>query len=188
MAQNRKKILLLGGSGSLGQALSKIIFENDSYFIFSPSSKELNFSQNKSKDKLFDILKKQNFDAIINCIGKFANNSADYNYIFDPNLKSNWEILQYFLQNKQKKRVKIILIGSSAYSGPRKDYMLYAASKAALNSLYKSAKEKFHGSNISVFIYNPKPFQSNITKNYKINKNKIDTSIIANRIYRKLIN
>ena len=188
MAQNKKKILLLGGSGSLGQALHKILCDNHNFVITSPNSKELNFFHQKSKDKLFNILKKENFDAIINCIGKFADNSSDYNYIFDPNLKSNWEILQYYLKNKPKKMVKIILIGSSAYSGPRKNYMLYAASKAALNSLHKSAKEKFQASKISISIYNPKPFHSNISRNFKINKNKIDTSIIANRIYRKLIN
>lgn len=188
MAQDKNKILLLGSSGSLGKALYKVICDNDNFVVYAPTSKELDFSNKKSKDKLFNILKKQNCDAIINCIGKFADNSSDYNYIFDPNLKSNWEILQYFLKNKQKKMVKIILIGSSAYSGPRKNYMLYAASKAALNSLYKSAKEKFQESKISIYIDNPKPFHSNITGNLNLNKNKIDTSIIANRIYRKLIN
>jgi len=188
LVRNKKKILLLGGSGSLGQALHKTICNDDNFVISSPNSKELNFFHKKSKINLFKVLKKENCDVIINCIGKFADNSSDYNYIFDPNLKSNWEILQYYLKNKPKKIVRIIFIGSSAYSGPRQNYMLYAASKAALNSLYKSAKEKFEGSKVLIDIYNPRPFKSNMTRNFKIRKNKIDTSIIANHIYRKLIN
>ena len=72
MAQDKKKILLLGSSGSLGKALYKIICRNDNLVVYAPNSKELNFFNKKSKDKLFNILKKQNCDAIINCIGKFA--------------------------------------------------------------------------------------------------------------------
>ena len=59
MARNKKKILLLGSSGSLGQALHKSISNNNNFVISSPNSKELNFFHEKSKNNLFKILKKK---------------------------------------------------------------------------------------------------------------------------------
>ena len=181
-----KKILLLGASGTLGQEIKKLIKNNTNFFVLTPSSSSLNFNEPNSKKILFNLLNKYNFDIIVNCIGVFGNNSKDFNNIINPNLKSNWEIINFFLNKNPKKTVKIFLIGSSAYSGPRKNYMLYAASKSALNSLYKSANEYFIHKKIFFFIKHPRPFKSRMTRNVSKNKLKNDPKIIANQIYKMI--
>ena len=183
---NEKKILLLGASGTLGQEIKKIIKNNTNFFVLTPSSSFLNFNEPNSKKILFNLLNKYNFDIIVNCIGVFGNNSKDFNNIINPNLKSNWEIINFFLNKNPKKTVKIFLIGSSAYSGPRKNYMLYAASKSALNSLYKSANEYFIQQKIFFFIKHPRPFKSRMTRNVSKNNLKNDPKIIANQIYKMI--
>lgn len=183
---NEKKILLLGASGTLGQEIKKLIKNNTNFFVLTPSSSFLNFNEPNSKKILFNLLNKYNFDIIVNCIGVFGNNSKDFNNIINPNLKSNWEIINFFLNKNPKKTVKIFLIGSSAYSGPRKNYMLYAASKSALNSLYKSANEYFIQQKIFFFIKHPRPFKSRMTRNVSKNKLKNDPKIIANQIYKMI--
>ncbi len=179
-----KKILLLGGSGTLGQEIKKIINSDTKFAILSPSSSFLNFNKKNSKNILHTLLSKNNFDIIINCIGVFGSNSSEFSDIINPNFKSNWEIINYFLFKNSRKKIKIFLIGSSAYSGARKNYMLYAASKSALNSLYKSAKEYFIGKNVSVHIKHPKTFKSRMTSSLPKAKFKNDASIIAKQIYR----
>lgn len=182
----KKKILLLGGNGTLGKEIKTIIEHESKFQIISPSSSFLNFNNKNSKKILHGVLSKNNFDFIINCIGVFGNNYKDFNDIINPNLKSNWEIINYFLRKKINKHIKIFFIGSSAYSGPRKNYMLYAASKLALHSLYKSANEYFYKKNITIFIKHPKPFKSRMTRNVNKDKFKNDVSIIAKQIYTML--
>lgn len=179
-----KKILLLGSSGSLGKKVKEIIKFNSGFIIKSPSSSYLNFNKKNSNKILHNLLSKHNFDVIINCIGVFGNNSKNFNDIINPNLKSSWEIINYFLNKNPNKNIKIILIGSSAFSGPRKNYMLYAASKSALNSLYKSSNEYFIKKKISIFIKNPKSFKSRMTRKLPKEKLKNDASIIAKQIYK----
>jgi len=179
-----KKILLLGAAGTLGNEINKLLKLSNNYEVICPSSSILNFKKLDSKKNLFQLIRKYKFDTIINCIGVFGDNTTEFSDIINPNLRSNWEIINYFLINKSNKRIKIILIGSSSYSGPRKNYMLYAASKSALNSLYKSAKEIFINKKIDIYIKNPKPFKSKMTSFNNDKKFKNDASIIAKQIYK----
>ena len=67
-------------------------------------------------------------------------NKGDFTKIFKANLYPSWLLVNYFIKNKNLK-VKIILVGSSSFNKPRKNYILYTAAKTALNNLYKSAKD-----------------------------------------------
>ena len=64
-------------------------------------------------------------------------------YLSEPFLDKTQELaIKKFLKIiKNKKKIKIIFIGSSGFNKGKKDYMLYAASKSALVSLYVSARE-----------------------------------------------
>ncbi len=181
---NHKKILLLGASGTLGNEINKLFKLNNNYEVICPPSSILNFKKLDSKKNLYQLIDKYKFDVIINCIGVFGDNTEKFADIINPNLRSNWEIINYFIINKYNKKIKIFFIGSSSYSGPRKNYMLYAASKSALNSLYKSAKEFFLNKKIDFYIKNPKPFKSKMTGFNNNKKFKNDASIIAKQIYK----
>lgn len=181
---NHKKILLLGASGTLGNEINKLFKLNNNYEVICPPSSVLNFKKLDSKKNLYRLIDKYKFDVIINCIGVFGGNTEKFADIINPNLRSNWEIINYFIINKSNKKIKIFFIGSSSYSGPRKKYMLYAASKSALNSLYKSAKEFFFNKKIDIYIKNPKPFKSKMTGFNNNKKFKNDASIIAKQIYK----
>ena len=47
-----------------------------------------------------------------------------------------------------------IFIGSSAYKSGRKNYILYASSKAALNNLYQGAKEYLNNKSVKLKLIN----------------------------------
>ena len=112
--------------------------------------------------------------------------------MFKINTKISWDLIDYY-RNKNKQKIKIYFIGSNAHNKARKNYILYAASKSALNSIIKSAKELFLKTNIELDIINPPAMKSNMRdKFFKSNKlNKINSKIeiepiiIARKIIRK---
>ena len=79
--------------------------------------------------------------------------------MFKINTKISWDLIDYY-RFKNKQKVKIFVIGSSAYNKTRKNYILYAASKSALNSIIKSAKELFLNTKIELDIINPPAMKS----------------------------
>ncbi len=166
-----KKILILGANGDLAQALIKNL--NKSIFkIYKLKKKNINFFNNNSKKKLFSYLKKNKPDIIINSIGLLENNKGDFIKIFKANLYPSWLLVDYFIKNKNLK-VKIILVGSSSFNKPRKNYILYTASKTALNNLTKSAKDFFKGTKINFYVINPPATNSRMRlKSQKFSNNK----------------
>lgn len=155
-------ILIFGKDGGVGSELIKI-YSNDN--VTSLGKNDINFIANDTKENLSILLTKLQPDIIINATGVFGNNDMEYKNIFDVNVKSNWYIIDYYRQFKSNKTVKIIMIGSTAYNHGRKDYILYAASKAALHNIYEGASELFLGSNIFIGLIHP---------------SKINTKMIAN--------
>lgn len=155
-------ILIFGKNGGLGSELIKI-YSNDN--VIAVGKSDINFIADNSKKDLNILLTKYQPDIIINATGVFGNNDTEYKNIFDVNVKSNWNIINYYRQYKSSKTVKIIMIGSTSYEHGRKNYILYAASKAALHNIYEGASELFLGSNILIGLIHP---------------SKINTKMIAN--------
>jgi short-subunit dehydrogenase len=155
-------ILIFGKDGGVGSELIKI-YSNDT--VTAVGKNDINFIEDNSKKKLSILLTKLQPDIIINATGVFGNNDIEYKNIFDVNVKSNWSIIDHYIQVKSNKIVKIIMIGSTAYDHGRKDYILYAASKAALHNIYEGVSELFLGSNILIGLVHP---------------SKINTKMIAN--------
>ena len=121
-----KKIIIFGSNGGLGTELKNLL---KNYLITAIDKKKIDFSNQNSKKKIDNLLNKVSPDIIINCAGVLGSNITDYKKVFDVNFSSNWDILRYYLLKKNKKKIKIIFIGSSGYNKGKKDYMLYAASK-----------------------------------------------------------
>jgi len=187
-----KKILIIGSDGNLAQSIIKGL-NKKKISIFKISRREINFEKKNSKHKLNSYLKKINPNIIVNCVGIFHNNDFSFENMFKINTKISWDLIDYY-RFKNKQKVKIFVIGSSAYNKTRKNYILYAASKSALNSIIKSAKELFLNTKIELDIINPpamksimrdKFFKSNNIKNENF-KVGIEPSIVARKIIRKI--
>jgi short-subunit dehydrogenase len=185
-SSNKKKIIIFGSSGGLGKSISKIISKKK-FILFKLNKKKINFNNKSYKKKINIFLKKNNPDIIINCSGVLGNNLDNYENVFNTNFGSNWEILKYYFINckRIKKTVKIIMIGSSSYKYGKKDYMLYSASKSALNNLFKSANILLKNSNIKIIIQHPVRMNTKMIKNIAFIKKKgVSPKIIAKKIIR----
>jgi short-subunit dehydrogenase len=147
------KVLLLGASGGVGSEIMKLL--KDQYAVFAPSSSELNLANPVANYKLDGILSVHKPSLIINCAGIFGDNEVRYDTIFNVNVKTNWNILEYYKTYPPSSKVKFITIGSSSYDSGRKNYILYAATKAALFNMYQGAVEYFEGSNLLIGLVNP---------------------------------
>lgn len=167
-----KKVLIFGSTGGIGSQIKNILCLKK-YEIICPTKNEIDFNSIDSIILIENIIKKYNPDIIINCSGILGDNDTDYDSIFNINLKSNWNILNYYKKNPTDKIVKIIMIGSSAYKSGRRDYILYAASKAALFNMFEGASEYFESKKIILGLINP---------------SKVDTKMISHLINNKSTN
>ena len=166
-----KKIIIIGSNSGLAKSIIKLL-EKSNFLIFKISRKEIDFEKKNSKLKLNSYLKKINPNIIVNCVGIFKNNNFDFETIFKINTKVTWDLIDYY-RNNEKQKVKIFVIGSNAHNKARRNYILYASSKSALNSIVKSAKELFVKTNIEINIINPPAMKSNMRdKFFQVNKSK----------------
>ncbi len=181
-----KTILIFGASGGVGSCLVKLL--NDGSNIVIPvTKKDIDFNSNDSKALIFSLIRSYQPDIIINSSGVLGDNFSDFNNIFDVNLRSNWIISSYFIENPiVSKPVKIIFIGSSAYKRGKKDYILYAASKAALSNLYEGLSSYFEESNIIFGLVNPTRIDTKMI--HHLTKNPCLEYLNPNNVAKKIIN
>jgi NAD(P)-dependent dehydrogenase (short-subunit alcohol dehydrogenase family) len=149
---NGKKIVLFGGTGGIGESTCQIALENTSQ-CFKYGSKDLDFSSDNVQQALPEFLK--DADIVINCAGILGKDDTDYRNIFDINFKSSWDIIQFYLKNPPSKKVNLCFVGSSAYNRSSPKYMLYAASKASLVSIVRSAAPVLKEKNVFLNLVNP---------------------------------
>ena len=150
-----KRAVIFGASGGIGQATCEA-FTRAGYIVKPISKNQVNFVYLESDIKIQEMLSSNDPDVVVNCVGHFdKTNNETHSNTFDINIGSNWSIIRHYISNGTKKPVKIIMVGSSAYKSGRKDYILYAASKAALYNVWQGACEYFKGSNITLGLINP---------------------------------
>ena len=148
------KVVIFGARGGIGSACRQA-FLDAGYTVVPVNSNSVDFTQADSYEKA-SVLLDWEPDVVVNCVGHFDNgNSETHNKTFDINVGSNWAIIQHYINNPPKNPVKIVMVGSSAYRGGRKDYILYSASKAALYNVWQGACDYFQGSNITLGLINP---------------------------------
>ena len=189
-----KKILILGSNGNLANHIINESNKLKKKIEFVKINRGIiNFNNLDSAKKLKKILNKNKPDVIINCIGIFKSNDYSFDKIFRINTKVSWDIVDYYRKLIVEKSVNIIFIGSNAHNKPRKNYILYVASKSALNSISKSAQDFFRKTKVKIIIYNPPAMKSPMRKNFmkknktiKFNKNEIDPIIVARDIIKKI--
>lgn len=150
----QNKALLIGSTGGVGSAVKKELLKKG-FTIIEVNRADIDLSKETAKSLLFDILNIHQPDIVVNCSGIFGDNEIDYDKVFNINVKANWNILEYYKENLPEKLIKFITIGSSSYDSGRRDYILYAASKAALFNIYQGASEYFADKKLIIGLINP---------------------------------
>jgi len=151
-----KRAVIFGASGGIGSATCKT-FTDAGYLVTAITGRQIDFVYLASHSDVDDVLEQVEPDIIVNCVGHFdKTNKETHCNTFDINVGSNWSIIRHYINKEgSSKPIKIIMVGSSAYKSGRKDYILYAASKAALYNVWQGACEYFKDSNITLGLINP---------------------------------
>lgn len=146
--EKNKKVLVLGGSGGLGQEVVRHLKEAEVPFR-APAHKELDLER-LSVDALNAYLKDFIPDIIINCAAATTVDSdglsEQFDRIFSINLKADFVLTEY--AESVGKEMNIVLISSSSATRGRENIALYSASKAGVNSLVESLSKKLSKKNI----------------------------------------
>jgi len=180
-----KKIMIFGSTGGIGSAVVTAL--SDSAQIIECDRNQVNFAVSDSDSRVRRLLTIHEPDVVVNCSGSFNDDHVTHHEMFDVNVGSNWSIIRYYLEQMQQvsKPIKIIMLGSSAYESGRRNYMLYAASKAALHNLWQGASEKFENTNITIDIIHPVKTRTRMMKN-DTSPNMLDprdvAQVVADRI------
>jgi short-subunit dehydrogenase len=148
-----KVACVFGSNGGIGSAVVDSSVKH--YMVVHLDRVNVDFTKSNSDQSLKDLIVHIDPDLIVNCVGYLPKDSETHNQAMDINFGSNWSLIKYYMENPPSKPVKIIMVGSSAYKQGRRNYMLYAASKAALYSLWQSCNEYFENSDVSVSLINP---------------------------------
>ena len=146
--EKNKKVLVLGGSGGLGQEVVRHLKEAGHQYL-APAHKELDLER-LSVDALNAYLKDFIPDIIINCAAATTVDSdglsKQFDRIFSINLKADFVLTEY--AESVGKEMNIVLISSSSATRGRENIALYSASKAGVNSLVESLSKKLSKKNI----------------------------------------
>lgn len=143
-----EKVLLLGGSGGIGQAIKEYLLKSNVEFR-APSHRELNLSD-VTVEKIGNYLGDFTPDAIINAAAIYYDDKAGlsdtFDEIFAVNVKSNEVFIEYALT--LNKKVNIVLISSSSSTKGRANITNYSAAKAALNSIVESQADRLYDNGV----------------------------------------
>ena len=148
-----KTALIIGANSDIAKSAMQLL--KNEYNIVAVDRKIIDLTDPTSEMRIHMALAIAEPDVVINCAGVFKENAdADYDMTFDVNLKSNWSIIKHYIDNPPNKLVKFIMIGSSTYKQGRRNFILYAASKAALFNMWQGASE-FVNENLKLGLINP---------------------------------
>lgn len=146
--------LIFGHLGGIGLA-TKATFLQAGYRIIPVDRSIIDFNKSNSDSQIASLLHNSKPDVIVNCAGVFENGyKVSHSTTMNVNFGSNWSIIKYYMANPDHK-VRVIMIGSSSYSGGRKLYPLYSASKAALYNLWESSRDALANTMVQVDLLNP---------------------------------
>lgn len=148
-----KTALIIGANSDIAKSAMELL--QDEYHIIAVDRKIVDLADPTSELRIHMALTMAEPDVVINCAGVFKENAdADYDTTFDVNLKSNWSVIKHYIDTPPSKPVKFIMLGSSCYNHGRRNFILYAASKAALFNMWQGASE-FVSENLKLGLINP---------------------------------
>ena len=177
-----KKLLVTGGTGSIGSSICNYFSNNGCEDIYSTTTnldkvnlsqdyikfKELNLNkiENYNLDKLFDF----DIDYLVLNAGLNRDNiflrmsSDDWKSVINVNLNSSFHLLKYFTKKMVKKKYgRVVFISSVVAHTGNPGQVNYTASKAAISGMVKSLALELSTRNITVNSVAPGFIKSNMT-------------------------
>lgn len=136
-----KKLLVIGDRSDIAQAAIGLL--KSQYEIIGVNRDTVDLAQPTAEHSLRDLLRIHQPDVVLNCAGVFQDNNltSDFDTTFGINVRTQWSVIRYYIDNPPQKHVKFIMIGSSTYRQGRRNFILYAASRAAQYSMWQGASE-----------------------------------------------
>lgn len=183
-----KKVLLLGGSGDIGQAVQKILKDKAGCEVFAPAHETIDLS-----DSFWKALVKKYpaVDIIINTAGVLSKDSEgilnNYDKVMSINFKANLQLIEYAKAIKSNKRspINIVMVSSSSATKGRPNFTLYSASKVAVHSLVESLADELARNGIYLNCICPEKVDTKMTRknheNYDVNE-LLQVEEVANAI------
>jgi 2-C-methyl-D-erythritol 4-phosphate cytidylyltransferase len=152
----RPAVAIFGAGGGIGSAVRRL-FDPAEYKIVDVDRAIIDLKLPDADQEIHKFLSVLDPDIVINCAGVFVSGHlSDHQETMSVNVGSNWSIMRHYLYTgNQKKPVNLVMVGSSSYTGGRKQYPLYSASKAALYNLWQGVSESLAGTDIRVHLVNP---------------------------------
>ena len=148
-----KTAVIIGSNSDIAKSAIELL--QNEYRIIPLDRTRVDLADESAETKIHEWLKEVNPDLVVNCAGVFGdNNTLKYNTTFDVNVKSNWSVVDYYIKNPPEKLVRFVMLGSSCYNQGRRNFILYAASKAALFNMWQGASE-FVSENVKLGLINP---------------------------------
>ena len=187
-----KKLLVTGGTGSIGSSICNYFYNNSCKEIYSTTTNmnkvkseqdyikfkelDLNNIESSNLDTLFDF----DIDYLILNAGLNRDNiflrmtSDDWNNVINVNLNSSFHLLKHFTKKMVKKRFgRVVFISSVVAHTGNPGQVNYTASKAAISGIVKSLALELSTRNITVNSVAPGFIQSNMTD--KLNDDQKNT-------------
>jgi short-subunit dehydrogenase len=183
-----KTAVIFGAYGGIGAAIAKL-FADRGYRVIPVSSEQLNFESTNSHYDVAKLLDQAQADIVVNSAGVFVNGYVNTHHTtMNVNFGSNWSIISYFMALKGLgKTTRIIMVGSSSYTGGRQLYPLYSASKAALYNLWESSRDYFSDSEIVVDLINPvrtRTKMASVGKSFDPTLDYLEPDQVADEIFK----
>ena len=177
-----KKLLVTGGTGSIGSSICNYFYNNSCEEIYSTTTNmnkvkseqdyikfkelDLNNIESSNLDTLFDF----DIDYLILNAGLNRDNiflrmtSDDWNNVINVNLTSSFHLLKHFTKKMVKKRFgRVVFISSVVAHTGNPGQVNYTASKAAISGMVKSLALELSTRNITVNSVAPGFIQTNMT-------------------------
>ena len=187
-----KKLLVTGGTGSIGSSICNYFYNNSCEEIYSTTTNmnkvkseqdyikfkelDLNNIESSNLDTLFDF----DIDYLILNAGLNRDNiflrmtSDDWNNVINVNLNSSFHLLKHFTKKMVKKRFgRVVFISSVVAHTGNPGQVNYTASKAAISGMVKSLALELSTRNITVNSVAPGFIKSNMTD--KLNDDQKNT-------------
>jgi 2-C-methyl-D-erythritol 4-phosphate cytidylyltransferase len=158
----KKTAVIFGGTSGIGAATAGLL-SNNNYETLIISRKDIDLFDPQSANQISKLLSDINPNVVINSAGFFGSNTDPHEKIMAVNFGSNWSIIRHYMESRPNKTVTIIMVGSVCYDSGKKEYMVYAASKAALYSLWQGARDYFESDSIVISLINPQRTKTPMT-------------------------
>lgn len=203
---NRKLIIVFGGSGDVGQAIIRNLnnLPNHNFGIVSTFSKEglcsqtveqVRYNVSNQNDELKKYFGTKNISHVFFCIG-----IASKSYLIDMSLEeiqkfisinalSFLNIYKSLFETFRKNKTRFIVISSTAAANNRAKYGAYSASKAILESLVKTLAKEEEQYGVTFNILQPSVIDSKLARQtVNMSGYKDFDDYVTNKLNNKILN